>query len=456
MTSKNLQDMMAQLQGALNQGAPKPRKKVNADPKLEGPSRGVVPTPGSVPGIDDVSTKEATRSQLADLAKDSERSDQRSLQGAEEDPELADLLESVDTGSADVAGSPAVAALMSEPPDTEEDATQQSRLPSPEKGDETQEEQAELTGADVESLPPSEPPAPARQPKEEGRAAQRKVLEQMANQVLAKVMEKIDEKLAPIRAQLDEIQTSVDTTKADLYERMGKLAAETLGMETFTAFFEDEFAPVLESIEKLEGMKTQASGLDAQAVAEVQGLRSQITSVEQDVAKLRGEFYGKGSPFSNLSAEVDTLKKQLQELNNSTVSAEAWNELINNSIAPLLKMLEQWEELTGPKGERIKGMVHAHKEASVVVTVEILRNTTEHNFHRLQDFVNDYGSNWVKELMGYLVENPEVVQDKVALAKYNVMYDHMAKSPKLQSYKSQVDAEVKKVLDFAKQLSGGS
>jgi hypothetical protein len=173
-----------------------------------------------------------------------------------------------------------------------------------------------------------------------------------------------------------------------------------------------------------------------------------------------------------LSKELDVLRDKVE---NGTVSSEMWNAFLEEEYLPLAELRDQldelnlpalakamaelsvkWEGLVGPGGERIGGMVHAHREASVVVAVEILRNTNEDNFHRLQDFVSDYGQEWVKDVMSYLAENPEVVKDKVALAKYNVIYGHMAGSPKLQSHKTEVDAEVQKVLGFAQQLAGDS
>ena len=465
-----MQGMLAQLRGQLKAGRPKPKPRVTAEPQEEGPQkRGVGPTPGHVKGIDDVDTREGTESEIAALAKQaSERTDAQQVPEPEEvpgpleeDPGLAESLESDDSGLAELSESPAVRALEQAPDDPMEDVTQQSAPESPaeeESGtavidaaieDALAPEEETVSGSEVESLPPSSAPsaeeAPAQEPTASVSAVAAMVMEQMGAMV--------EEKLAPLRRQLEEIQTNVDETVQEVREKMAELAESSLGMETFEAFFENDFAPVLESVEHVDAMKTQ------------------VDRIEDELKGVNKELSGDDGIVDKLSKELDALKTRVE---NDTVTSEMWNKFLEEEYLPVAELRDEleelalpelakawrelsvkWEQLVGPEGERIPGMVHAHREASIVVAVEILRNTDQDNFHRLQDFVEEYGKGWVMDVLSYIAADEALVADKVALAKYNVIYSHMATSAKLQSGKAAVDAEVQKVLTFAKQLTEG-
>lgn len=465
-----LKAMMAQLQGQLQKpAAPKPR--VNAEPQFDEQSRrGVGPTPGKVKGIDDVDTREGTASEIAELAQKAKRTGPQEVPELEEaavalgeDPGLADALESEDSGSADLA--PVAAALEEEPEDPMEATTVEAAVTRPKEDAGTkaveaaiedslaEPDEAVVSGAEVESVPPSSMEALEGEAEEEQERQSAATVSAVAAVVMEQMGAMVDEKLSPLRKQLEELKGSIEATLGDVNERMGKLAEDTLGMETFNAFFTEDFAPVLEAVEKVDAMS------------------GQVDRIEEELKGVNKELSGDEGVVVRLSKELDALRTRVE---NETVSSEMWNTFLEEEYLPVAELRDQleeldlpalakawaelsvkWDALVGPEGERIPGMVHAHREASVVVAVEILRNTDEHNFHRLQDFVGDYGKEWVAEVMGYLAENPEVVRDKVALAKYNVIYEHMAASTKLQSYKPKVDAEVQKVLGFAKQLTAG-
>jgi archaellum component FlaC len=455
--STKLQAMMAQLQGALNRGtAPKPKPRMVAEPEVEVQSkRGVGPTPGKVKGIDDVDTREGTVSEIADLQRQAAQKTgmqvvaepEEEVSGPlEDDPELAELLESLDSGSADLDDDSAVAKIKEKPADPMEAVTQQAAVTRPveEVLDEPEE---------VESVPPSSMEALEGEADEAQERATAASVSAVAAQVMEQVNAAIDAKLAPLRKQLDELKASVDSAVAGVTEKMGKLAETSVGMETFTQFYEDDFAPVLEAVEKVDAME------------------GQVARIEEDLKGVNTELSGDSGVVAGLSKELDALRARVE---NDTVNREEWNEYLEVVTGTVETQAEldqlglpalakafaelsaKWEELVGVDGERVPGMVHAHREASVVVAVEILRSTSEDNVHRLPDFVGDYGAQWVKDVLTYLSENPEVVRDKVALAKYNVIYSHMAGSPKLQSHKAEVDAEVNKVLGFAQQLTGDS
>ncbi len=545
--NNKLQAMMAQLQGALKQGTPK-KPKVTAEPQVEEPiKRGVGPDPGNIVGIDDVETREGTVSEIAELAEQAaQRTGQQKVASPEDvtgpledDPELAELLASVDSGSADLDGNAEVEALVEEPADSSEDVTQEAGVGTPVEADPTgdvekaieaalaepEEEPAEAATPEEEQLPsftyddfstnelfafakktikklgvskfedlqtadpalyealiqrrqakaeaaaakaaepaPSsavkapETKADAPEPEMKAEEVPQRETAASVSAVAAQVMEQVnaavDAKLEPLRAQLAELKSSVDSAVADVSERMGRLAESTVGMDTFNSFFMDDFAPVLEAVEKVDAME------------------GQVNRIEEDLKGVNAELSGDEGTVVKLANELDALRTKVA---NETVSSEMWNQFLEEEYLPVAELRDQieelnlpglakawqelsvkWEELVGTDAERIPGMVHAHREASVVVAVEILRNTTEDNFHRLQDFVSDYGQAWVKDVMSYLAENPEVIRDKVALAKYNVIYDHMAASAKLQSYKPKVDTEVQRVIGFAQQLTGDS
>jgi hypothetical protein len=488
MSENKLQAMMAQLKGTLDKGKEKPKPRVVAEPKVEEPQkeekRGVGPTPGKVKGIDDVETREGTVSEIADLANQAAEktgvadvAESEKVSGPlEDDPELAELLAPLDSGSADLDADAAVEALVEKPADPMEAATKEvvvtrpaeeaeldARVEGVEKAieDALAEPEETVSGADVESVPPSSMEALESEAEESQERETAASVSAVAAQVLEQVNAAIDEKLAPLKKQLKDLKASVDETVEDVNARMGRLAESTVGMDTFNSFFMEDFAPVLEAVEKVEAMEGQVSSLEGQ-----------VAGVEETLKGVTTELSSDEGAVSKLAGELDALKSKVE---NETVSSEMWNTFLEEEYLPVAELRDQleelnlpelakamqelsvkWEELAGTGGERVAGMVHAHREASVVVAVEILRNTTEDNFHRLQDFVSDYGQEWVKDVMRYLAENPEVIRDKVALAKYNVMYSHMANSQKLQSHKEGVDAEVQRVIGFANQLTGDS
>jgi hypothetical protein len=225
--------------------------------------------------------------------------------------------------------------------------------------------------------------------------------------------------VAQIQPKIDALRGELETAKDKITTKMGELAASTIGTETFEEFMG---VSVLDPLDKL--------------TAKLGTLEATVGTVEQP------------EPAQGEAAAIQlTLAERVANMEGQTSGIE-------DNLGELIEALQEMDalltKLTGSDGERIDGMVHIFQESTVAVAVEVLRNLSDQNQDSLDIFVNDYGRReWVPEILDYLVNHPDVVKDKVALQKYNVLYEDMSRSDQLAPQKKAVDADAERVICYA-------
>ncbi len=395
-----LRNLRKRFQGGAEKKEEAPSSPKLPDPKPEEPRAGCGPNPGNNPGDKDL-TREADVDEQKALAKRSRppaaevmaaqtsEVDLDSGNGLGEDPGLAEALEGSDVDAVSEDADQVLAELQEAIDAVDNDLVE----PLTEEADLSQTPDEEESTPPIPAAPVKPPRYPTgatpkvEEPEEDGDKLDMDAVQSVVQAALTKL-------LAPIEAKLEE------------------LGKKIVGLEN--AFLGEDEEEDEEPDQEVEELKDR--------VAKVEGLKTSVDGLESDLKGIRDLIDGE----KGLSVSLGTIENRTAVLESQAVSSEVFNALRED----VDEQGEMLEELTGPGGESIGGMVSINEDVVCRLAVEFLQGESPN----LSEFADQYGEQRVLGSLKLIVENQnDYVQDQISSLHYGQFFNELQQNSSIDT-----------------------